>query len=279
MEILFLLLKTQIIKLIKLVFDDIIIKLIAFLFGVFCTYWCKRIKKWKLRRVLEPKFGTRFVSKIWNDKKTTVNISIPKFKGEILKRKRDVALFDELQFGFQIESILSSIGIHSNLIDSSSGENYDNNSEIHIGGPVSNYKTNYYINNYFKDFKWIITDAHKKKYVADENLKKLDYSFIKISTNDEEGVQIGENFYNYKRNKEGWAIIAKIKIDTNPKVVHLLFGCGANGTHGAVEFFIKNYKEIYKVNKSKQYIGIFKVNKDGIRIGEINWLDTNLFLK
>lgn len=55
--------------------------------------------------------------------------------------------------------------------------------------------------------------------------------------------------------------------------VHLLFGCGANGTQGAVDYFVNNYSAIYKEKKTNPYMCIFSVDGLGGRNGEVKYLD------
>ena len=202
-----------------------------------------------------------------------VYVSVPKFKSHILDKERDSALWDELDLLLDINTLLAKANIETTtMVDELSIES----DEIQIGGPVSNVFTNRYINRFFKEFQWIVTEEHLERYMADDNLKKLNYSFINADAEAKEGFKVGDSFYEYVPGKKGWAIIAKIIDDTGiePRTIHLLFGCGTNGTIGAVKYFKSSFPKIYRKNKQNPYIGIIEVDGQGGLVGNISWLDT-----
>ncbi len=206
-------------------------------------------------------------------------VSIPKFKSKILDRKRDVVILDEIHLMYNISFLLNKIGV-TILFNNEKNVLYD---EIHIGGPVSNEYVNHYFNLYLKNIKWIVTNEHLNKYKRDENLKKLNYEFIEVSDEGNEGFLIDGTFYPYSKGGRGWGILIKITIDKNnseiePKTIHLIFGCGTNGTIGAADYFVNHYTKIYKKNKKGKYFGIFQVDSDGKKIGKLIWLDIDKFL-
>lgn len=206
-------------------------------------------------------------------------VCIPKYRSVILNRERDIAIFDEVSLMLEINGILSKVGIQTVIPAYGKDDLCD---EIQIGGPVSNEFTNRFFQQYLKGIKWIVTKAHLNRYKADPNLKELNYDFIETSKDGKEGFKIGGKFYEYIPQKEGWAIIVKLidKSSVSPKAIHLLFGCGTNGTIGAVSYFVNYYSDIYKNNKSHPYIGIFKVNGRGDKIGNISYLsDPDKYIK
>lgn len=223
-------------------------------------------KKYQLKKILFGRVLGAY-SKIF--------ISVPKFRGEILKRERDLVLFNEVALLLDINAFLSSIGIE---LETNVDELDVANNEIQIGGPVSNRFTNRYVNYYLKNFKWVVTKAHLDRYRADDNLKLLNYDFIVTSDDGKEGFWLGNDFYEYIPDKKGWAFIIKIVDRTNKRVIHLLFGCGANGTVGAVKFFVGHHDQIYRRNKNCPYIGVFEVDKKGVKTGEVTWLEVQDYL-
>lgn len=202
----------------------------------------------------------------------TCFVSVPKFKTTILNRERDVAICDEVSLMLDVGTLLNSIDV---LIAKDIGERDIMFDEIHIGGPVSNSWTNSRFNYYLDKIRWVVTQEHMDRYSADKNLKNLNYSFIEISSDGKEGFLIGSNFYPYIPRVKGWAILVKIidKTDITPKTVHLLFGCGTNGTVAAVDYFSHHYSKIYKKNRKRPYIGIFEVDGTGKKVGPISWLN------
>lgn len=200
----------------------------------------------------------------------TVFVSLPRFSGEVLSRKRDIMLSNEVSLLLDINAFLSSAGIE---LETDIDELDIPSSEVQIGGPVSNVYTNRYVRYYLKNFKWIVNQDHLDRYETDDNLRQLTFNFIETSTDGREGFRLGETFYEYIPNEKGWALIIKIVDRENEKVIHLLFGCGANGTLGAVKRFISQYKQIYKKHKKRPYIGIFEVDGDGVGTQrDITWL-------
>ncbi len=81
--------------------------------------------------------------------------------------------------------------------------------------------------------------------------------------------------------KKGLAILIKIvdRSGTTPKAIHLLFGAGANGTMGAVTYFVNHYTDIYKKNRSRPYIGVFEVDGSGARVGKIEWFECSEYFR
>ena len=227
----------------------------------FSMHLHKRVKRWYLKCVLS-----------FRKRAKVCFIAIPKFKSTILRKDRDVAIYDEVALLLHINSLLADAGISIITESNESDIVYD---EIQIGGPVTNKFTNRYFKRYLKEITWIVTGAHYERYLADANLNGLDYSFIEKARNKEEGFRFGAKFFSYVPNQKGLAILIKIvdKSGASPRTIHLLFGAGANGTIGAVSFFVNHYADIYKKMGSQPYIGVFAVNGSGAQIEEIEWLD------
>lgn len=199
-------------------------------------------------------------------------ISIPKFKCVILNKERDIAIFDEASLLLDVSGLLSQIGMQRvDFVD----EKDILCDEIQIGGPVSNKFTNRYFKRYLKGIRWVVTTAHLNRYKADPNLKELNYDFIETSKDGKEGFKIGNRFYEYIPQREGWAILVKLidKSGESPRTIHLLFGCGTNGTIGAVTYFINHYSDIYKKKKSNPYMYIFDVNGEGVKGKQEFWIE------
>lgn len=243
------------------------------LLGAVIICFARLSYKWHKRRQLERILTIKKLRK-----SNEYMISVPTFQEEILNKKRDVVIIDEMSFLVELVSLLNSVKVKTVFGNNLNSQNYD---EIHIGGPVSNKYTNRYVNHLFKNFTWIVTKAHCSRYKQDKNLYALNYDFIEITKDGKQGFKIGENFYEYVSGKKGWAIVAKMLINESsvPKTIHLLFGCGTNGTKGAVDYFIHNYNKIHKINHRKQYIGIFEVDGDGIQVGPMKWLETSVVYK
>lgn len=199
-------------------------------------------------------------------------ISIPKFKNVILNRERNIAIFDEVSLLLGVSGLLYQAGMQRVDVVNEKDILFD---EIQIGGPVSNKFTNRYFRQYLKGIRWIVTKAHLNRYKADPNLKELNYDFIEISKDGKEGFKIGSQFFEYIPQKEGWAILIKFidKSGASPRTIHLLFGCGTNGTIGAVTYFINHYSDIYKKKKSDSYMYIFDVNGEGVKGKQEFWID------
>ncbi|MGN1269007.1 MAG: hypothetical protein ACI4U0_05910 [Candidatus Aphodocola sp.] len=135
--------------------------------------------------------------------------------------------------------------------------------EINIGGPVTNTKTNAYINENFPNF-----------YFSDEKRNKQLHEYFEV-------YGMYDNFMKYNDNFKGFIIENKddqktksielpidgttdymflikmnssdLGFESEQKTVHLLFGGTDIGTSVAVDFFTKNYKEIYKRAKNNHY--------------------------
>lgn len=134
--------------------------------------------------------------------------------------------------------------------------------EIHIGGPITNEKTNEYIFEKFPNF-----------YFVDEKDKKPQYEYFQKYKMHDNFIMYRDDFRGfiiYKDNKKtdpiklpideliDYAFLIKMKSDdlgfqSDNKTVHLLFGGTEIATTVAVDFFTKNYKEIYKRAKNKHY--------------------------
>jgi len=221
----------------------------------------KRIKRWRLKRVLSFKKRTKVCF-----------IAIPKFKSTILRKERNVAIYDEVALMLQINSLLSDAGIS---IITETDEKDIVYEEIQIGGPVTNKFTNRYFKRYLKNITWIVTGAHYERYRADVDLNGFDYSFIEKARDKKEGFRFGTKFLSYSPNQKGLAILIKLvdKSEASSRIIHLLFGAGTNGTMGAVSFFVNHYADIYKKMGSRPYIGVFAVDSSGAQIEDIEWLD------
>ncbi len=169
-------------------FLDNISPILTAILGFFSVSLWKRIKRWRLKRVLS--FGR--MSK-------ACFISTPKLKSIILNKERDVAIFDEVALLLHVNSILADIGI--SIITESDEKDivYD---EIQIGGPVSNKFTNRYFKRYLKGITWIVTEDHLERYLSDKNLNTFDYSFVKTTKNKVEGFKVGKKFFPYIPSKK-----------------------------------------------------------------------------
>lgn len=202
-------------------------------------------------------------------------LSIPKFNSVILNKERNVAIFDEVSLMLDVSGLLSQAGMQRvDLVD----EIDILCDEIQIGGPVSNKFTNRYFRQYLKGIRWVVTKAHLTRYKADPNLKELNddlNDFIETSEDGKEGFKIGNRFYEYIPQRKGWAILVKLidKSGESPRTIHLLFGCGTNGTIGAVTYFINHYSDIYKKKKSNPYMYIFDVNGEGVKGKQEFWIE------
>lgn len=227
----------------------------------------KRLRRWRLRRVLLFKPGVK-----------SCYISVPKFKATVLLKERDAAIYEEVALLLNIGSLLTNAGISIITEVDEKDIIYD---EIQIGGPVSNKYTNRYFRRYLKGITWIATEDHLKRYLTDNYLNSFDYSFIETARGQKEGFRIGKKFFPYTPNKKGLAILIKIidKSGATPRAIHLLFGSGTNGTMGAVTYFVNHYTDIYKKNKSRPYIGVFEVDGSGAQVGEIEWFECSNYFR
>lgn len=210
-------------------------------------------------------------------KRHECDVSVATHNSVVIGNETDVIISKEGGAFYRLTELLNSFGIKANVLTANMTAKFD---EIHIGGPVSNRYTNQYFGRYLTSrIKWLVTQSHAELYKMDENL--MDSSFMRI-TDDIEGFEVGGKVYRYVKDKEGWAFIIRMNIsdDSAPKTVHLLFGCGTNGTIGAVQYFVKNYTHIMlRYFWKKNYIGMFKVDKNGNKIGRIIWLDTDYYIE
>jgi len=238
----------------------------VFCAGIFAKICFEARRKYKFKRILAFKRNKHLCS-----------LSIPRYNTEILDVERDVMMADEVEQLISIDQQLAKIGVTSELLGEYEGE-YD---EIHIGGPSVNAYTNRCFYRYLENVKWKIRKDREIGYQKYDNRDGFNFDYIQESSDDIEGFIIGDSFYEFIPGKKGWAIIIKITDDKDivPKVIHLLFGAGANGTIGAVRYFSKHHGRIYDQCKNRDYFGIFEVDKDGFKVGEIKWLDINQYLK
>ena len=209
----------------------------------------------------------------------TVSLSIPIFDCQIINGSKNVVIYDEMLLLLQIQQLLIQPGIKEFSV--SNGLDTEDN-EIIIGGPVSNKRANAIVKKYFRNFKCLVTEEHYARYKSYANLANMDYDFIEICAQSQEGFLINGKHYKYIHDEQGWAIVAKL-IDNSSNVNHtitLLFGCGGNGTLGAVQYFTSHYTKIHKLYKDKPYFGIIKVDKGGnSAVSSISWLDLDDVLK
>jgi len=205
-------------------------------------------------------------------------LTIPLHTCMVLNREREMVIKDEAQPCFELINLLEEAGVKVNVIHSNKESHLD---EIHVGGPVSNRHTNRYFCRYIQNIKWVATPEHVAQYKSDKNLSTFNDDYLQLSDGTE-GFWVDGEMLPYIKDKEGWAFIARINLagDAEAKTIHLLFGCGTNGTIGATNFFINNYSYIWHRNmKRDDYIGVFRVDKDGNKTGEIRWLDVHKFIR
>lgn len=233
---------------------------------VIVTFTVQARRKLKFKKILGLKRN-----------KMVCNISVPTYKTEILSIKRDVVVEDEVNQLLRINQALGKIGVSSEVIVN----NQSGFDEIHIGGASVNAHTNRCFYKYLKNVKWQISKNREAGYKKYENRDGFNFDYILESLDGREGFLINGKFYEFIPGKKGWAIIIKIVDDKDlvAKTVHLLFGCGSNGTVGAVNYFVDNNSKIYDVHKDGEYFGIFEVDKDGVKVGNVEWLDINDIFK
>lgn len=233
----------------------------------------------KVRTILKKgKLISLVASRTNSKQKPVIAMSVSSHECDVLGKKRDMLVLDEARPFFSIIDLLNANSIRVNIIQSDSSTNMD---EIHVGGPVANVHTNRIFCQYFRDIKWTVTESHLTQYQSDSRLKKFNFSYLQTA-DAHEGFVIGDRFYQYVKGQEGWAIIARINAneEISPKIVHLLFGCGTNGTIGSVNYFVQNYENIAKRFRNKEnYLGIFKVDREGNMLGQIEWLDAEKFIR
>ena len=137
--------------------------------------------------------------------------------------------------------------------------------EIHIGGQLTNVHTNAYIYQFFPNFYFVDKPCNKEQHekyfnIHTECIKYSDeFNGFLIEKKDEKSTSTL-----FPVNKEtDYIFLIKLKI-TNlsiNKTVHLIFGGSDIGTSVAVDFFTKNYKDIYKLAKKDQYFIAMQVHK------------------
>lgn len=205
-------------------------------------------------------------------------VSLPAHHAKVLNRDRELIIKEEAQPCFKLVNHLNAAGIKVNF---SQSEIESTNNEIHIGGPASNPHTNRYFCRYFQNIKWQATESHVALYKSDPTLRMFNFDYIQISEDTREGFLVDGKLLEYMRDKEGYAFIVRIHItdEDTPKTVHLLFGCGTNGTAGAINYFMRNYQSILQTKGAKKdYICSFKVDRFGNKTGKITWYDTERFI-
>lgn len=227
----------------------------------------KKYKKVVLRSVLSFK-----------REKNECDVSISMHRCLVLSREREMIISSEAKPFFELINLLNNAGIKTNVLYTDKASELD---EIHVGGPVSNRHTNRYFCQYIQNIQWLANASHVAQYKEDEHLQTFNFDYL-CTSDSAEGFNVDGKLYKYIKNQEGWAFVIRINLseDASPKTIHLLFGCGTNGTIGAVNYFLRNYFSMWRRNIwRKDYIGVFKVDRDGNKIGKIEWLDAKKFIQ
>ena len=237
--------------------------LVGSLIGIAIYRCLSARKKYHLRKVLSL------------DSSKKCFASIPYFIGTVGSYERDVALCEELQLLVEVNAMLAGAGIE---IETRFNDTDIGCGEIHIGGPAANEYTNRHFNYYLKNIRYMSpherTNTNKKH-------RRLNFDFTDIIENTTAGWKIGDTLFPYVHNKRDCAVLIKLidKSDVPYKTIHMLFGAGTIGTVGAVNYFTRHYSSIYRINRSRPYIGVFEVNDKGEKVSPVRWLDTRDFLK
>jgi len=207
----------------------------------------------------------------WN--KNGYSIFVPTFKREVMEKDEDVVLNNEVSKAFDMLNLISKTGGKLRYMKNSECKR---DTEILIGGPPTNPKTQMYFYNHFEHIDLTVQ--------KDDFLKKCgDYAYSQIEDNDylvfdkNRGLnyQSNENAdtsLKYVDGKIDYAIILKLhhtdfKATDKKRNVLMLFGLGRAGTEAAVDAFIDDYKKIYKEFKKKHFCLAYQVN---IRTASVN---------
>lgn len=236
------------------------------------SYIKHKVRRNKLISLLSPDF-----TDTTRKRTPTIGMSVSSHTCHVLGKDRDMLILDEAHPFFDLVNLLNKNDVNVTILQTNQATDMD---EVHVGGPVSNIHTNRIFCQYLKNIKWVVTSDHLEQYKSDSRLNEFDFSYVETSEN-EEGFLIDNQLYKYIKNREGWAIIARINStkDIAKKTVHLLFGCGTNGTIGAVNYFLHNHIKIASENKgNSDYLGVFKVDRYGNMIEEIVWLDAKKYI-
>lgn len=195
-------------------------------------------------------------------------------------RNRKFVQLEDAALYLRMEKSLNKIGIE--VVEF--GDVGFDGDEIHIGSPMLNYYINLYVLDFIKDFRWHV----KEKTYHDtfkESLENMKHKNFHVFDNELNGYVIsGGSPCQYKRNLMDWAFFLKLdkKHLENRHTVHAIFGIGGTiGRRGAVRYFTKHYRSIYKQyrkdnkegeEKFKSYLYGIQLNRDGNPNGKLTLL-------
>lgn len=141
--------------------------------------------------------------------------------------------------------------------------------EIIIGSPVVNNNSLVYFNDFFTSVKYYINSENYRN--SEIDFKERISDFFVINNYYEQAIRYGENeseVLEYKHKIKDYAILIKISnndfVFDKKKTVHIIFGMGRNGTKEAVNFFIMNYRRLYRDFHNRHYCIALEVNKNGV---------------
>jgi hypothetical protein len=154
----------------------------------------------------------------------------------------------------------------------------DCDTEIHIGAPMKNFKTNLNLTKYFENFKWHIENKKdsdgigKYERVFEQDLKNMNNpefieKYVQVKDKGWEGFEIvGKKIFLYESNVKDCAVLIRFKevrgVNVNVKTIFHLFGIGSMGREAAVRYFVNSYDKLYDEYKDRECFLIAEVKSD-----------------
>lgn len=138
-------------------------------------------------------------------------------------------------------------------------DSYEGQNIIHVGGPAANI----HVNALFAEKMKKLTFCTPQTDEPNHERLELNKSCIQYSNGDRY-FKVGHKILNIDANTRDYGIFIRIpynKRDGIEYTTHIIFGCWANGTLKAFEFFTKNYKMIAKKYRKSKYCFAIPINR------------------
>lgn len=218
----------------------------------------------------------RYIKTVLNFNKKSCLVSQATYPDTITSSEK-VVTFTSMQSFQMINEMLYKV----NYVINPYIDNFEGNNIIHIGGPAANI----HVNALFVERKFDFYFCTSRKNEISHQKLNLNQSCLEYSDDNTIYFKIGNEKLIIEKNVRDYGIIIRIPYDRNvgrEYSTHIIFGCWANGTLKAVEFFTKNHKIIAKKYKRSKYCFAVPINliDNTIVISNNSIIDlTNQFFK